>query len=98
METVSTGKRHSASSTGLPFDPEYVRKAEQLGFDKMTAGEVMSQELNCGRSRYTPFVSQSDSKDPHKYLCKDVLGRKEMLVQTIETCLGQCFRAEGGDR
>jgi hypothetical protein len=96
LESSKTGTRYSATSTGLPIDSQYVNKAREEGFEKMTAGEVMSKALGCGKtySMQTAHLP-SDAKDPHKYLCFEVLGRKEMLVQALETCLGQCLRAEG---
>eukprot|EP01125_Pyxidicula_operculata_P021595 TRINITY_DN8406_c0_g1_i1.p1 TRINITY_DN8406_c0_g1~~TRINITY_DN8406_c0_g1_i1.p1 ORF type:complete len:185 (+),score=14.55 TRINITY_DN8406_c0_g1_i1:91-645(+) len=75
MEDKS-GKQFGASSGGIQFSDKYVEAAKKSGFDKTTAGEIMSKELNC------------DSKDPHKTLTSDLVKREDFLVQAVLSCIG----------
>lgn len=83
LESSKTGRRYVSSSTGIPFATQFVEKAREEGFDSTTVGDVMAKELGC------------DTKDPHSYLCNNLVGRKAMLIQAIQACLGQCLRHEG---
>lgn len=71
VESVKTGNRYVASSTGLPFETKYVKKAEEIGFDKMTVGEVMSKELGCGMKATLRSAQSSQTQRTHTSICAE---------------------------
>ena len=70
ISVPSTGEEYFACSDGVVFPNEYVEKARELGFDKITVGRVMADE---------GFVL--DAKDPHK--CISGVSRQVYLQEAV---------------
>jgi len=65
-----SGKEYVAYSEGVVFPKEYVERAREIGFDKMTVGKVMAD---------AGYVT--DAKDPHKSISGK--SRTQYIVETL---------------
>jgi len=67
---AKTGEEYVDYSDRVVFPKEYVERARDIGFDKMTVGKVMEKE---------GYVS--DNKDPHKSISGK--SRQEYIEETL---------------
>ncbi len=93
------GELFLSTSTGVEFGEKYVNIAKERGFDKVTVGSIIAKELGIFEifafSIFT--VSRSllikhagcDPLDPHAFLTKEHLPRKDTLTLGVRSVIAQ---------